>query len=407
MRVLSGLATTATLSVDEARDLIATYEIKREDFAEHQKEFEAVRSCLEEGLEPSLDRLLKRGLNGGACARIVCGDTVIVEPVIRELLKESASRQLTKKMETAQQAIASGQDPSTVAANLATSIQTVRGKEGIKTLGKYTRDVVGTIRDASKGKVLAFVKTGIRELDERIGGWQPTLCLVGADPGVGKSALFATTIRSIAKTGKKVGIFSLEDYPTWLSWRYVSDESRIDQYAMRFDRLPAKQLELVENTGEKMKEYEENVLVVDGSESGLKIESIIASCHDMVKNHGVQIIFLDHIGEVRTNVTDRHDLEVAKHLSLLRGIANLYQIPVVVAMHLKRRENFTPSLSDFANSAGAERKARLALGLTREAGSDRLTVHVMKQTNGPSGFKIELQFKGAAAMVYDTEGGLR
>ena len=82
---------------------------------------------------------------------------------------------------------------------------------------------------------------------------------------------------------------------------------------------------------------------------------------------------------------------------------------MLVAAHFKRPAdpNLPPSYRDFANSSGAERKARVALGLKRNPGSDSLAVHVMKQTNGPAGGVIELEFGGAAAMIINTEGGYK
>lgn len=77
---------------------------------------------------------------------------------------------------------------------------------------------------------------------------------------------------------------------------------------------------------------------------------------------------------------------------------------MVVAAHFKRPADpsLPPSFRDFANSSGAERKARVALGLRRNPGSDVLSVHVMKQTNGPAGQVIDLEFGGAAAMIVET-----
>ncbi len=102
-------------------------------------------------------------------------------------------------------------------------------------------------------------------------------------------------------------------------------------------------------------------------------------------------------------------MEIARHISLLRGIANKHGVPVLAAAHFKRPTDpsLPPSLRDFANSAGAERKARVALGLKRNPGSDILQVHVMKQTNGPAGRVIELEFGGSAAMILNTEGGFQ
>jgi len=66
---------------------------------------------------------------------------------------------------------------------------------------------------------------------------------------------------------------------------------------------------------------------------------------------------------------------------------------------MKRRLNVKPTLSDFANSSGAERKARLAIALTREHGASVLQAHILKQTNGPSGITVDLPFDLQSGMV--------
>lgn len=406
LRVISGIAMLSNLSVREAMDLLESNGIRKQDFATWHAEFGMVEKIVLDGRKCDSSALLAAGMQSVMVAKILGeGDTDGLDGYIKELLRLSAGRQVKSKLENALNKLASGADPIDVASSV--DLLDVRGKQKVKKLSEYTSEVTEHIKSVSSGKKTPVVRTGIKELDEHIGGWQPTLCLIGADPGVGKSALLATTVRHIAANVGPVALFSLEDAPSWLSWRYMSDESGIDQSTMRFDKLPNKELKLVQSTSATINTYDKNIFVVDGSESGLKIEDIISTSHELIRVHGVKAIFIDHVGEIKSGITERYDLEVSKHLQLLRGVANKYQVPVIALMHMRRRENYIPSMQDFANSAGAERKARLALGLTREPGSDILSVHVLKQTNGPSGQKIDLKFKGAAAMVYGAEGGLR
>jgi hypothetical protein len=141
----------------------------------------------------------------------------------------------------------------------------------------------------------------------------------------------------------------------------------------------------------------------------MRIEDVISSATEGIIQDGCDSIWIDHAGEILLTATERTDLEIARHLSLLRGIANRFGVPVIVAGHLKRQADPSapPLLSSFANSSGAERKARVALGLQRKPGSDILSVHILKQTNGPAGQVVDLKFAGAAAMIMDAEGGIR
>jgi replicative DNA helicase len=133
--------------------------------------------------------------------------------------------------------------------------------------------------------------------------------------------------------------------------------------------------------------------------SGLTTAEVVASARAMVAQ-GARAIFVDHLGEIRLERTDRHDLDIAEVLQQLRALAKTHNVPVVVLAHMKRREGSEtePRLTDFAFSAGVERMARVALGLTRpEPG--QLRVHVLKQTQGVADVSVDLDFEAQSGMV--------
>lgn len=277
----------------------------------------------------------------------------------------------------------------------------------LRTLAEVMPEIVDEMEDAQAGRKRT-VSTGFRALDSWIGGWQPTLCVIGAMPGVGKSALLASTVQAMAREGRKVGVFSLEDEARWLGWRFLADESDVSQFYMRNKPLLEGEMRKVTEAVEKMRQYWSNVIIDD--RSALSPREVVQTARDMIVNRRCEAIIVDHLGELRYDNThgDRYDLELMEGLTDLREIAKRHHLPVIIAAHLKRRQGLKqsdePQLTDFANSSAIERQARLALGLAREPDSDTLTVHVLKQTNGRAGVKFELRFHGAAAMVRDCEG---
>jgi replicative DNA helicase len=284
----------------------------------------------------------------------------------------------------------------------------VRRGDEPKTLVEVLGEIAEELAAVDAGTKQPVLPTGIDKLDQVIGGLQPTLTIIGALPGVGKSALLATIARNVARAGTKVALFSLEDHATWLGWRLLSDESGITQFVMRHRRLNEYQRGGINNAYDSLAGLAPNVLLDD--RVALSPQDVASTARDFVLNRGVKAIFVDHLGELRyrTGRKDRFDLDVAEGLSDLRAIAKQHQVPVVCATHLVReaekRGTGEVKLSDFANSAAIERQARVALGLSRQAGSGRLTVTVLKQTNGKAGLKVHLDFHGAAAMVKTTGG---
>jgi replicative DNA helicase len=263
--------------------------------------------------------------------------------------------------------------------------------------------------DVYNGRRPAVLPTGIEALDAVIGGLQPTLTVVGALPGVGKSALVAAICRNLAQRGTAVGLVSLEDDRSWLVRRLTSDLCGIGVHAMLTRRLPQMAMEAIGNAAEKAHALG-RFIHIDGR-GGLTAPEVVASARYML-SRGCKAVLVDHLGEVRVDhKAQRHDLEIANALSQLRQLAKSYRVPVVVMSHLTRdtgTEYDEPTIKSFAFSAAVERMARVALGLYRvkdhagERDKTALKCAVLKQTQGISGITVELRLKAASAIVTDS-----
>ncbi len=242
--------------------------------------------------------------------------------------------------------------------------------------------------------------TGLAELDAAIGGLQKTLTIIGALPAVGKSALIATLCRNLAIRGVKVGLFSLEDERGWVARRLVAEASKVPLFVLLNRKLAASQKLAVSEASERLYLSLANLTIDD--RPGLTAADIIASARAMITRDGVKAIIVDHLGEIRVQRTERHDLDLTDVLQQLRTLAKMYGVPVVVACHIRRRDGLlqqhAPVLTDFANSSGIERMARVALALSRPT-EDELAVHVLKQTSGPAGITVKLNFLGMSGTV--------
>lgn len=273
--------------------------------------------------------------------------------------------------------------------------------------------LLGELDDVYNGRRPPILRTGIDALDAVIGGLQPTLTVVGAQPNVGKSALVAGICRNLAVAGTPVGLISLEDDRSWLVRRITSDLCGIGIHAMLTRRLSQAAMEAIGSAAERAHALGKFIRI-DGR-GGLTAPEVVASARYML-SRGCKAILVDHLGEVRVDTkSERHDLEIASALSQMRELAKSYRVPVVVMSHLKRRSGSTeaqydePTLTDFAFSAAVERMARVALGLYRvkdDATGERdqtiLRCAVLKQTQGIAGLSVTLRLKPVAAIVTDS-----
>lgn len=263
---------------------------------------------------------------------------------------------------------------------------------------------IDEVEKVQTGEREPILKTGIEAWDAAIGGLQPTLTVIGAMPGVGKSALVAGIVKNLCSQGTRVGLLSLEDERTWIVRRLVAHEARIPAFFLGARRLDHSQMERFGPAAETVHKWLTNLAIED--RSGLHVADVVASARRMISTQGVKAVIVDHLGEIAMSRTERHDLDVADVLRELRTIAKVTRVPVVVLTHLRRREGLgvdsQPKATDFANSSGVERMARVACGIWKDADTGDLNCSVLKQTNGMAGVTFTLRMNRSAGIVIDS-----
>lgn len=374
--------------------------------------FDALMAQLRRGQKP--EHLELADATFGKAPRDLVVDVVcnaefsVLEPRLSVLANAAAHRRLNDTLKTiVDMSKLDGILVADVVSEALKTLQTFQTPhQTLRTLDSEVMGLVDELEEIAEGKRQATLATGIQALDDIIGGLPTTLTIVGSMPGVGKSALLARIVRNIAERGVKTGIFSLEDQSRWLVRRMIAESTHIPVFVLQNRPLIKPQREALSEAAPKVHSLAQHVLVDD--RKGLSTQDIITSARVMVTRHNVKAIFVDHLGEVKLDRSDRHDLDVAECLRELRAIADVYRVPIVVLCHVKRRQGLerkdAPTLTDFAFSAGVERMARLAVGLSHPK-EDVLGVHVLKQTQGKCDVTVKLRFNGPAGMATNEEAG--
>lgn len=424
--VLSIISNASALDVAKARGDIEASGLRKDSFhlEPHQAIFVAVNAVLRNGfpVDPfTIESELKKLESFVANDRQFITEVLISQPHLSDsslpayskaLNELAVRRNLVTILGDARSKVADlSVDPSELLTDVAVQLSGIdSGSTKIVPMTELMVDIANHLDKVQEGEIEAIIPTGIGPLDHVIGGLQPTLIVIGALPGVGKSALVSTFARNLARNGERVGIISLEDEATWLPWRILSREAAVEQFVLRFRKLSNFQRECASEGYESAYKYASNIFMADGSSSAMGIRKVVQTGREMIVRHKVKALIIDHAGEVEKTGThsDRYDLEVSSHLSQMRAIANQLKVPVVVLMHLKRRQGLTvgtkPTMDDFADSAGAERKARVAIGLSRPEGSDTMQIHILKNTNGKGvGMSVEVPFHGPSAMLEEAQ----
>jgi replicative DNA helicase len=246
-----------------------------------------------------------------------------------------------------------------------------------------------------------LLPTGIRLLDTLIGGLPPLLVVVGGRPGAGKSAVAATLVQSLALSGTKVGVFSLEDRAPWLLYRLLSGNSAVPNQKLRFEKLSGDEWVRAGEGFARISRFSDNVLIDDRRR--MTATDVVQSARNMVVNHGVRAILIDHLLEVKPRERYQNRAhEVQDTLGAFRDLANEYELPVVVFTQLNRGSEAKkePTLTDFKDAGAVEEMARVAIAIVRDG--DTIGLCVIKNTNGGLG-RVDVEFLGSAAMVATTE----
>lgn len=291
-------------------------------------------------------------------------------------------------------------DPATILsnANAALARITVAREANWKTLGEVMEIIRREMADVAEGRASTVIPTGLREWDRLIGGLMPgVLTVIGAHPAHGKSGVIARLILNLAAlSAKKTAVFSLEDRGTWIGYRALADASRIVQFILRNRKLTEEQAEAVHH-GEKAIAEIANRIIID-DRGRLPAKEIANSARDAVLNRGAEVLVVDHWGEVTyPEGGDRFDLLIQNGLSDLRQVAISYNVPILVACHLKPGALYPYTQHDFRNAAAFEQMSRVLVAW--EKSGEILKMQVLKNTNGIPAANFELAFDPVSAMA--------
>lgn len=411
---LAAIASLANLAaVDSARARAALDEsgVQAQDFADAPSAavWAAVEAMIRDGREPDFFAVQARCPNVSRevlTAALMSSTTASPRERLAVVRDAGQRRRVGRALDAVRAVVGDTRRPLTEAvAEALKALEAIRTTDSkAATLDGEVVALVDVLEEVAKGNRDPVLPTGIEALDAVVGGLQPTLTVLGALPGVGKSGLLAGIVRNLSRRRVRVGFFSLEDERSWLPLRLLAESTGIPMFVLRNRALSEWQLSRVAEAMERL--HGDMAHVVCDDRPGLTAADIVASARDMLTRHGVRALLVDHLGEVRLTRSERHDLDIADVLQQLRALAKTYRVPVVVACHLRRRDGLgiadEPRLTDFAFSAAVERMARVALALSKPS-EDTLKVHVLKQTNGISGVAVELRFTGPAGVVANTE----
>ncbi len=228
---------------------------------------------------------------------------------------------------------------------------------------------IEAIDNASAGTGFVGVPTGLKSIDNRIGGLQaPRLIVVAARPSIGKTALVNQIALYAASQNYPVGICSLEMGSAELVIRAMANRYKLNGSALSF----GSEEEIQKLTDQAAKNPISNLPIWIDAET-FSLNAITARITEWKRNHDIKLAVVDHIGLVEVDGAHSVNERLGLISRALKKLAKRLNIPVIAVSQLNRnveKEKRWPMLSDLRDSGSIEQDADICLFLHADAGTE-------------------------------------
>ena len=266
------------------------------------------------------------------------------------------------------------------------------------TLEQSLHSAYNVIHESVESREFPGVPSHLPSLNKVIGGFRKgNLIIVGARPGVGKTAFAVNVTHHLLKQGRKVLFVSAEMTKEEIATRMLSIESGVsaDLLINKPNHLQSEQLEAISQVVSKL--AQEQCFILD--EPNVRSDRLfLAAASAEQRMGGLDLVVVDYLqileGRTKQHIRSKADY-MAEIVKDLKSLAKRHSVPVLALAQLNRdSENGKPSLRNFADSSQLEKEADVAMILWKEKqdfGGWGYELLIEKNRNGETGL-IRLHF---------------
>jgi len=284
-------------------------------------------------------------------------------------------------------------------------------KRGFVPFAKIVDETLEVLEDRP-GTTLIGLSTGFIDFDRMSHGLnRGNLIVIAGRPGMGKTSLALNFAQHIAiRSGKTVGIFSLEMSQQELALRILCSEADVQFGRLRAGHLSQQQWTKVIQT---MRNIQRAPLFIDDTASPTLLE-VASKARRLKAEKGLELLILDYLQLMQAGGRyENRNLEIAAITRSLKQLAKELDLPVVVISQLSRQperrgSDHRPQLSDLRESGSIEQDADLVAFIYRDEMYNRedesvkgmAELIVAKHRNGETG-TIQLVFMGETTRFFN------
>lgn len=374
------LATCCAPGMDaKAAEVFAV--VKPSDFSHpnHRLISKAVITCLQRSIEISPFSLLdvmgdKKSQLGGfqGLVDILQGYEVENPMVLADIIKSHRLRRdliaIGNRLSSSAQDL--GAEVKDVASKAAQEISDAASSRNAGTL-RHVGMAVQEMQERQRQGVGRGVMTGFTQMDRKTLGFKPgQFILLGARPGIGKTALAMGWALNIAMAGGNVAIFSLEMGDDEIIGRMACNLAEVPRNLIKSGEVTEHQAMAYDNAVERINSS--GIYINDSASSTLMdIQTQVSSLTARMK---LDMVVVDYIGLVchQAGKNASEAVRMGEISRAMKVLAKTYKVPVVALSQLNRNiENASdsrkPRLSDLRDSGSLEQDADIVMFLHRKA----------------------------------------
>jgi replicative DNA helicase len=227
------------------------------------------------------------------------------------------------------------------------------------------------------------VPTHLIDLDDKLGGLQPSdLVILAGRPSMGKTALATTVAANAAATravgpdreglpgdNYAVGMFALEMSAEQLAMRLLSAQAELSSDDLRRGKLRDLDFKKVVQASQDLAA---RPLFIDDTPA-LSISALRTRARRLKRQQGLSLLVVDYLQLVRpahSSAQTNRVQEIAEITQGLKAIAKELNIPVLALSQLSRaveqREDKRPQLADLRESGAIEQDADVVMFVYRD-----------------------------------------
>lgn len=235
----------------------------------------------------------------------------------------------------------------------------------VHSLTEVAFEVAEQLEAASKGADRGqFIRTGLWELDGFIGGIRRRgTTLVGAKPGMGKSALIKQILDNIARGGIAVGLITVEEDRYKVAGNRLASESGVANNRIAHAKTSADERRRVATAAANLPP---KFFILDVAR---KLTEIVAAAHLLATKHRCQAIAVDHVHIIDGEPEGREnrEREISRISATLKNTWKELNVAGIEACQLNRGSGSErPTMANLRDSGSLEADGDVILLLHRE-----------------------------------------